>query len=237
MRRSLKVLLALVFLGISVTGVHAAQTDCQRWWKEYREALAHTPAVHRIRHMRHRAHRAVRVKLAILVHPRPHTAPKVLPARHRPRLNRSEMLHALEFACGVLPSTEDGELLDLNQPTSFLADVTFPDQPVDTVPVDAGPIALAEVPQYPGATGNQPGGAPPIFGPGLGPIYGPSGPPVYPGSPGSPTTPTLPSNPGVPPPPESPVPEPASLVLMLTGALGAAATVRRRMRWTSAAAE
>ena len=230
MRRSLKVLLALVFLSICATGVHAAQTDCQRWWKEYREALAHTPAVHRIRHVRHRAHRAARIKLATLVHPRRHPAPKVLPARRRPRANRSEMLHALDFACGELPSTDDAELLDLTQPASFFADVDFPNQPVESLPVDSGPIALAEVPQYPGTTVNQPSGAPPIFGPPIGPVYGPGGLPVYPSTPGGPTSPTLPSNPNVPPVPESPVPEPGSIALVLTGALGAAGTMRRRMR-------
>ncbi len=235
MRRSLKVLLVLFAVGICATGVQAAQSDCQRWWKEYREALAHTPAVHRIRHARHHLHKAAQKRLAMLVHPHPHPAPKVLPARHRPRPTRSELLHALDLACGELPETEDAELLALDQPASFLPDLSFPKQPVDTLPAVYGPVAAVDTPSYPGTTSAPPtsgGGLPPIFGPGFGPIGG--GSPLPPTTPTSPTTPSLPP---VPPPittPESPVPEPGSIAMVLTGVLGAAGTLRRRVRLTNA---
>ena len=229
MRRPLKFLLVAIFVAVCATGVQAAQTDCQRWWKEYREALSHTPAVHRIRHARHRVHRAARKKLAMLVHPRPNPAPKILPARHRPRPNRTEMLHALDFACGELPETADSELLDLDQPGTLLSEMSFPDAPVDTLPVTMGTLAENQPPQFPGsAVSPTTLETPPVFGPIFGPVGGGT-----PSIPVVPTVPTLPSSPGVPtspgsPTPESPVPEPGSIALVLTGVAGAAGVVRRR---------
>lgn len=222
MRRSLLILFAFVCLGICATGVHAAQTDCQRWWTEYREALSHSPAVHRIRHVGHRVHHAAKKKLASLVRPHPHPAPKILPARQRLHPTRREIRHAFDFACGDLPDTEDAELLDLDRPADFISDLNLPEQPVDTFPPVMGSIALNELPQYPGSSANLPPvvDVPPIFGP----IFGPAG--------ASPVVPTLPSTPGTPtfPTPQSPVPEPGSIALVLTGVLGAMGTARRRMR-------
>ena len=233
MRRSLKVLITLLLVAVSATGVHAAQTDCQRWWKEYREALAHTPAVHRIRHVRHRVHHAARKQLALLVRPHVHPAPRVLPARHRPRPTRKEMLHALDFACGELPETEDAELLDLVHPGDLFAEVSLPETPVDTLPAGLGTIAESTPPQFPVTGVPPPSGIdlPPAFGPIFGPIGGGSSlPPNVPSMPGTPTGPTAPGTPGAPTVPESPVPEPGSMALVLTGAIGAAGMIRRRLR-------
>ncbi len=220
MRRLLLVLFALVTIGICSTGVHAAQTDCQRWWKEYREALTHTPAVHRIRHVRHRVHHAAKKKLAMLVRPRTHVAPKVLPARQRLHPTHKEIRHAFDFACGELPDTEDAELLDLGRPGDFVSALNLPEQPIEALGAATGPIALTELPQYTGNTTNAPpvGGIPPVFGPVVNPVGA------------LPIVPTLPSTPGTPSTPQSPVPEPGSIALVLTGLLGAAGTVRRRFR-------
>lgn len=221
MRRTLILFFALVSLGICATGVHAAQTDCQRWWTEYRQALARNPAVHRIRHARHRVHHAAKTKLAKFVHPRPHTAPKVLPARQRLHPTVKQVRHAFDFACGELPDTEDAELLDLAKPADFISELNLPETPLDTLPAASGPIALNELPQYPGSTAHVPPETPatPILGPVIGPI---GALPVVPSLPGSPSTP------GSPTVPESPVPEPESLALLLTGVLGAAGVIRRR---------
>lgn len=224
MRRTLILFFALVSLGICATGVHAAQTDCQRWWTEYRQAMAHNPAVHRIRHARHRIHRAARKKLATLVHPRrPHPTPKVLPARQRLHPTVKQVRHAFDFACGELPDTEDAELLDLAKPTDFISKLDQPEMPVDTLSDAGGPIAMTELPQYPGNSGHVPPETPstPILGPVVGPI---GGLPVIPTLPSSPGTPGGPGGPGT---PESPVPEPESLALVLTGILGVAGAVRR----------
>ncbi len=228
MRRPVKFLLVILFVGICATGVQAAQTDCQRWWKEYREALSHTPAVHRIRHARHRVHRAARKKLAMLVHPRPNPAPKILPARQRPRPNRTEMLHALDFACGELPETTDSELLDLDQPGNLVSEMSFPGAPVDTVPVTFGTLAENQPPQFSG-NGVTPTtiDTPPVFGPVFGPVGG--GFPSIPVLPSVPTLPSSPTSPGSPQVPESPVPEPGSIALVLTGVVGAAGALRRRL--------
>ena len=223
MRRSLLALLVFVSIGICATGVHAAQTDCQRWWTEYREAMSHAPAIHRIRHVRHRVHHAAKKRLAALVHPRLHPAPKVLPARQRLHPTRKEIRHAFDFACGELPETDDVELLDLGRPEDFISELELPGQAVDTIASATGPIAMNELPQYPGTGGNLPPGiaTPPVFAP----ITNPGG--VLPGVP---TLPNTPSTPGTPVAPESPVPEPGSIALVLTGVLGALGTVRRRLR-------
>lgn len=230
--RSRRTLLALLVVLITVggaTGVRASQTDCERWWKEYREALAHTPVVHRIRHVRHRLRRIVRMRLADLVPHRSASHPgRVLPARSRAKPTRAEILQALEFACGTLPDIRDGELLTLDQPVEFRPDTTVLGDSGRSEAASAGDLGIV------GGSGSPLHDVSPTEAPIGSPIYGPiseptGGSPAQGGVPESPAQPTRPTDPQTPSDPESPVPEPTTVVLLLTGVAGAAGLLKRRV--------
>jgi hypothetical protein len=215
MRRFLVFLAVFLVVASAATGVHAS-TDCERWFIAYKNSLAQTAAGKHLIAAKHRAHRYVHRKLAALHPSKPANKPRVLPALYqRPKMTREEALRRFNLACGDLP--EDMQLTDMvreQEPKpDFLAHPLRGDVPVETPPYDGGLVAENVLP--PGGSGDgwipSGGGYPP----GLGGGYGPPG---------------TPRNPALPPvtPPVSPVPEPGSIVLLLTGVVGAAGVVRRR---------
>src|SRR5271168_4530671 len=102
MRRLGLVLLIVLFVTGSATGVHAS-TDCERWFTTYKCELAKSAAAKRLEAAKARAKRYARRKLAAYV-PKPKPVTKPLAAHHRkPGMSREEMLHHFNLACGVLP--------------------------------------------------------------------------------------------------------------------------------------
>jgi hypothetical protein len=218
MRRFLLSLVLVFAAATAATGVHAS-TDCERWFIAYKNSLAQTKAAKQLRVAKHRVHAYVHRKLA--AYKKPTGKPKVLPARaaRRPKMSREEMLRRFNLACGELP--ENSPSTQTLQSEELLPD--FLSSPHPDIPLEDGPgtglIASNVLPPYtPGESGwpNPGGGGPPGFGGGFG---------------GGGTTPSGPT-PNVPNVPDPPivtlVPEPSSVVFLLTGIAGAAGVVRRR---------
>ncbi|HEY6413258.1 MAG TPA: PEP-CTERM sorting domain-containing protein [Edaphobacter sp.] len=234
MRRFLLCLAVFLVIASAATGVNAS-TDCERWFTEYKNSLAQTAAAKHLIAAKHRAHRYVHRKLAALHKPR------VLPARfQRPKMTREEALRRFQLACGDMP--EDlpmAQMVQEEEPRpDYLANPLHSDMALETLPADGGLIAQNVLPLAPsGGSGWQGsgGGFPPGFGGGFGGGgYPPGGP--TPHSPGNPPGNGQDPPPGggnpppdaPPPPPVSTVPEPGSIVLLLTGVAGAAGMARRR---------
>ena len=229
MRRFLLSLVAFLAVASAATGVQAS-TQCERWFIEYKHALAQTKAVHQLRAANHRLHRYVHRKLAVLK-PKPKNRPTVMRARtHRLPKTREEMLRSFNLACG-------DELPDGSTPAELLKGEVLPPLPPARPDIaldgdsDDGPLMAAnELPLLPPMGGGYaPSEGSPVYG-GFGGFGGGGG--IYPGGPtphipGS--TPTGGSTDAPPDPPVSTVPEPGSVVLVLTGIAGAAGMVRRRM--------
>ena len=219
MRRFLLFLVAFLVVASAATGVQAS-TECERWFIAYKNALAHSKPMHQLRVANHRVRRYVHRKLAVLK-PKPKNKPKVLGARaHRRPKTREEMLRSFNLACG-------DELPDGSTPPQLLKGEDLPPFPParPDIALDGGGdgslIAENELPLLPPM-----GGYPPSEG---GPGYGGFGGFGYPGGPAPHIPDTIPTGETPDVPPVSSVPEPGSVVLVLTGIAGAAGVVRRRM--------
>jgi PEP-CTERM motif len=226
MRRFLLFLAVFLVVASAATGVHAS-TDCERWFIAYKNSLAQTAAAKHLIAAKHRARRYVHRKLVALQKPKPANKPKLLPARFpRPKMTREEALRRFNLACGDLPEDTPltGQMLpvDVSKP-DYLADPFHRDVPLEK-PTEGGLIAENVLPpSLPPGGGWGSGGS---YPPGVGGFGGGGTPPgtTIPHTPGTPTG----GNPPPVTPPVSPVPEPGSIVLLLTGAVGAAGVVRRR---------
>jgi hypothetical protein len=219
MRRKLQLMLLLLLIaGTTETGMRAS-TDCERWMAAYKVQLAHAKAMKRMQAAHARVKHLAQKKLANYV--KKPAAPK--PAHFvKPRYTRQQMLDRFNIACGDLPdgSKPADQLVEGKKtPAEFLAEME-PYEPMGLIaPEDGGLIPSGDLPPYtpPGGDGGGPPGGvagPPIFGGGGGGGNGGGG-----GGGGQ--TPT---------PPITTVPEPGSLVMMLTGIAGAAGAIRRRVR-------
>lgn len=201
-----------LLIAVSAGGVKtlAASPDCARWVREYQQGLAKRAALAK----KHVVHAARHLGV-----PRPKMTYASVPVhRLRPaKLSPAEMLKRFRVLCGEdLP---DEPIAASFVPTSLdalvLPPVLFPDAAPFTdysPPTPFVPVPSPLVAGIPPTTQGLPPAGTPVFG--------------FPGIPGT-TTPGIPVVPPVPPttsvpiPPvvPSPVPEPGSLVLLLTGML------------------
>ena len=235
MRKSLYFLLGFCLIASAAQGVNAS-TDCQKWLADYKKTLAEKTSAQHLLAARNRARAAARRKLAQLTTPVSHPVPTRI-SSVRPHLSPAQMLKRFDLQCGDLPV--EPQVLDSRMaPDEFISEVSM-GGPLDLVdaPFDGTLIADSVPPVFPvtGVTPDSPESPLiPAYGPTLGPVYGSGLLPIAPGSPSGPThssSPTSPVGPGTPLPPVapiSPVPEPSSIVLMLTGVLGAFVVVSKR---------
>jgi hypothetical protein len=197
----------------------------------------------RLRLAQHRLHHYVKRKVAGYAKPRPTNVPVVHHPRPKPKMTPAEMVRKFDLACGELPerSAETKTEIAEELPPAFQSERPWHD---DMALDDAAnpPITLASnnPPAYDNPASWPPEeDGPPFFGPGFGPIFGGGGGGgTKPGTPNTPNIPTPSSggnggdNPPTTdpiPPVTAPVPEPSSLVLVLTGVAGVTGAVRRRL--------
>ena len=219
MRRTMFLLFALTIVASASKGL--ASTDCEKWLAEYKQELAHKATVQHALAAKQRARNYAKRRVARLISPT--AAPVPHPVRvssMRPHLTPAQMLKRFDLLCGDLPVEPTNQVLDSRMaPDEFISEVSM-GGPVDTdlLPPEGTLLSTEDVPPYspPGVTS---GGSPnqPVW-----PIYGPQPSGGF-------------SAPVVPPAPvSSPVPEPSSMLLSLTGAAGAAGSLWRRRRAVAA---
>jgi hypothetical protein len=228
-RRKVQLVILIALIAVcGEAGVHAS-TDCEKWVASYKEQLAHAKAVRRMQAANARIKRLAQRKLAMYVK-KPKPPAKALPAKYvkpKPHYTKEQMLERFTLLCGDLPVENPPtatKLLEGKQtPEEFVSELS-PWTPVEFASLDGGGlIPMGDLPPYtpPGSGVDSPlcgGGGfsgPPIFG-GGGQTSGSGGGGGETGGPGG-TSVLLPT-----PPVTSAVPEPGSLVLLLTGAAGAA---------------
>ena len=219
--RMRKTLLLLFTFAIVVTTARAvsASTDCQRWLADYKNALAQKADMQRLLAAKHRAHAYAHRKIAQLTTAAPTAPHPTRIANTRPHLTPVQMLKRFDLLCGELPVDPTPQVLDARMTPDELISELAAGEPVDvdTLPADSTLVAENNTPFYegPSATGEVPSVSP--YMPTYGPVPGGGG---FPG-----VTPVVP--PVVPP--IAPVPEPSSMVLLLTGSAGAFGMLRRRL--------
>ena len=220
MRRILFYLLVFTIIASGSKGL--ASTDCEKWLAEYKRELTQKATVQRALNAREHARRYAKRKLAQLIAPAAVPGPKpVRIASTRPHLTPAQMLKRFDLLCGDLPMEAMNQVLDGRMaPDEFISEMAM-GGPVDAEvlpPIDTL-LASEDAPPYVPVEVSS-GGAPnaPFF-----PVYGP-----LPTGGGFGGTPILTTPPVVPVAPA--VPEPSSILLLLTGAIGVAAPVWRRRR-------
>jgi hypothetical protein len=210
MRKRL-LLFSLIFSVLIVVGLKtvSASTDCDRWLQQYKEQLANAaPVKHAQRRIRHLLHRT---------QPRPQLIHVSSPIHHyvvKPKLSPRDMLRRFHVLCGDLPP--DGNAFT---PAQLVAPPFSAPPAILLTANEAPPVAFG--PPNAALTPAETASTTPVESPGV-PVtpfpivpVSPSGSPVLPRSPGVPGSPSSPGSPGTTAIP--PVPEPSSIVLLLTG--------------------
>ncbi len=226
MRRTLLMLLLVFVVATSATGV-SASTDCERWVAAYKAELAHTKAVKRMQAAKMRMRHYAKRKLAkYVVKPKP-AGPKLIRTHAiRPHYTPEQIAARFRELCGDLPQ----EALPGGQSMPGKASPEDYEPPPSSGPVELasidgpGPLETNPLPPYFGGGGSPGGGGPPMGG---APVFGGGG--GGGGIPPKTTPPTPPTTPPIDTPPVTVVAEPESLVLVVTGLVGAVGVVRRRL--------